>query len=292
MVKVIDINGLTKKYAKTTALDNLTLSVNEGQIIGYLGPNGAGKTTTIKLLLGLIRPTSGQATIVGLDVQKDKVEVHKHLAFVPSEPAYWPNLTGREMLYMLSKLHGNYSKDYQAKLIRLFDFDPDKKIREYSRGNRQKISLIAAFSTKAKLLIMDEPSTGLDPLMEQVFRQLLIEARDNGQTIFLSSHLLEEVESVCDQIAILKAGKLVESGPLSEFKHLAATSIEASFTSKVPSVDHLHGVTKVQVKGHTLTCQITGPVDEILKVLLEYSPTQLYCRPASLEDLFLSVYGS
>ncbi|HEY4964284.1 MAG TPA: ABC transporter ATP-binding protein [Candidatus Saccharimonadales bacterium] len=292
MGTVIKTTNLTKIYDKNEVLSKLNLTLDEGQVLGYLGPNGAGKTTTIKLLLGLIRPSSGNASIFGHDCQTEKLTVHASLAYVPSEPAFWPNLTGRETLYMLSKLRSGYDEEYEKKLIKQLNFDPDKKIRQYSRGNRQKIGLISAFATKAKLLILDEPSTGLDPLMDQVFRQNIVQAKNNGQTIFLSSHLLEEVESLCDQIAILKDGKLVESGSLSQLKHLAAVTVEATFEGKVPDVKKIDGVTNVKIDGHKLTCQINGSGNELIAALVKEKPKQLYVRPASLEDLFLSVYGT
>jgi ABC-2 type transport system ATP-binding protein len=292
MGSVIKTNDLTKVYGKAEVLSKLNLTLEEGQVLGYLGPNGAGKTTTIKLLLGLIRPSSGSATIFNHDCQTEKLEVHSNLAYVPSEPAYWPNLTGKETLYMLSKLRAGYDNKYEKLLIKQLNFNPNKKIRQYSRGNKQKIGLISAFSTRAKLLILDEPSAGLDPLMDQVFRQNIVEAKKNGQTIFLSSHLLEEVESLCDQIAILKDGKLVESGSLAQLKHLAAVTVEATFESKVPDIKKIKGITNVKIDGNKLTCQINGSVNELMTALVKSSPKQLYSRPASLEDLFLSVYGS
>lgn len=291
MDTVLKTKGLTKKYGDFTALDALDLEVKKGEVLGYLGPNGAGKTTTIRLLLGLIKPTAGQAEIFGMDVQDKKIEVHKHTAYVPGEATLWPSLTGEETLYLLGKVHGSVDLAYQRELIKRFQFDPSKKVRTYSKGNRQKINLISAFATHADLLILDEPTSGLDPLMEQAFRESVLEAKANGQTIFLSSHILEEVEALCDRLAILRAGKLVEVGTLAEMRHLSALTVEATFEGKPPKVDHVKGVSGVKVTGHQLLCQVQGPIDPLLSVLSASHPKSLLSREPSLEELFLSLYG-
>src|SRR4051795_4361963 len=209
---VIDCVGLTKRYGTVNALDNLTLSVEEGEVFGFLGPNGAGKTTTIRLLVGLLRPTAGRATVFGLDARADAVAIHRRLASVPGDAALWPSLTGEETLHLFAQLHGYVDETYRAELIERFDFDPRKKVRAYSKGNRQKIVLIAALASRADLLMLDEPTSGLDPLMEQEFRGCVREAKDRAQTIFLSSHILSEVEALCDRIGILREGVLIEEG--------------------------------------------------------------------------------
>ncbi len=282
--------NLTKRYGSVIALDNLSIEVNKGEIFGYLGPNGAGKTTTIRAILGLIKPTSGSVTVFGLDSQSEKVEVHKRLAYVPGEATLWPSLTGAETLHLLGKIHGKIDEAYQAELLKRFQFDPTKKVRAYSKGNRQKINLIAALSTRAELLIMDEPTTGLDPLMEQAFRQSILEAKANGQTLFLSSHILEEVEALCDRIAILRDGKLVEIGTLEQMRHLSAITIEATFGGVPPHVGHLKGVSHVQVIGHQLSAQVHGSIDEFLMTLAQAHPKTLLAHEPSLEELFLSIY--
>jgi len=287
----IHTEGLTKQYGSFFALDGLSLDVKKGEVLGYLGPNGAGKTTTIRLLLGLIKPTAGKAEIFGLDSQASKIEVHRHLAYVPGEAALWPSLTGAETLHLLGQVHGKVDEPYRDELIKRFQFDPNKKVRTYSKGNRQKINLIAALMTRAELLIMDEPTSGLDPIMEQAFRQSVLEAKENNQTIFLSSHILEEVSALCDRIAILRAGKLVELGTLAEMRHLSALTIEATFEDKPPKVDHIKGVSGVKVIGHQLTCQVQGPIDPLLTVLASAHPKLLLSREPSLEELFLSLYG-
>jgi ABC-2 type transport system ATP-binding protein len=287
----IRTQGLTKRYGSFTALAPLDLTVEKGEVLGYLGPNGAGKTTTIRLLLGLIKPSAGSADLLGIDAQKDKVTAHRHLAYIPGESSLWPSLTGAETLHLLGNLHGQIDLNYQAKLIKRFQFDPDKKIRAYSKGNRQKVNIIAALSTRAELLIMDEPTSGLDPIMEQAFRQSILEAKANGQTVFLSSHILEEVEALCDRVAILREGKLIEVGTLTEMRHLSAVSVEATFVGEPPKVTHLAGVSAVKVIGHQLSCQIQGPIAPLLSVLAAHHPKTLLSREPSLEELFLSLYG-
>lgn len=287
----IKTNGLTKRYGSFTALDNLDLEVRKGEVLGYLGPNGAGKTTTIRCMLGLIKPSEGLAQIFGLDSQTDKVAAHQRLAYIPGESTFWPNLTGAETLHLLGSLHGKIDAKYRDELIKRFQFDPNKKVRAYSKGNRQKINIIAAFMTRAELLMMDEPTSGLDPIMEQAFRQCVLEAKTNGQTIFLSSHILEEVEALCDRVAILRAGKLVELGTLAEMRHLSALTVEATFTEKPPKIDGVDGVINVREVGHQLICQVHGPIAPLLKVLAAAKPQTLLSREPSLEELFLSLYG-
>ncbi|HEY5442603.1 MAG TPA: ABC transporter ATP-binding protein [Candidatus Saccharimonadales bacterium] len=285
------IENLTKKYGDFAALSALNLEVKKGEILGYLGPNGAGKTTTLRLLLGLIKPTAGRAEIFGIDAQEHKVEAHKRLAYVPGEATFWPSLTGAETLHLLGRLHGRVDETYQKELIKRFKFEPDKKVRTYSKGNKQKINLIAALATRADLLLMDEPTSGLDPIMEQAFRQSVLEATANGQTVFLSSHILEEVEALCDRVAILRTGELVELGTLAEMRHLSALTVEATFAGKPPKVDHIKGVSAVQVIGQQLTCQVHGPIEPLLKVITAAHPKTLLSREPSLEELFLSLYG-
>ncbi|HLZ14572.1 MAG TPA: ABC transporter ATP-binding protein, partial [Candidatus Saccharimonadales bacterium] len=263
---VLRTHQLTKRYGSLAALDALQLELKRGEVLGYLGPNGAGKTTTIRLLLGLIKPTSGRAELFGMDAQTQKIEIHRRVAYVPGEATLWPSLTGAETLHLLAKVHGQTDVNYRAELMRRFQFDPSKRVRAYSKGNRQKINLIAAFATRAELLILDEPTSGLDPLMEQTFRECVHEAKQNGQTVFLSSHILDEVEALCDRVAILRAGKLVEVGTLADMRHLSSLTVEATFSGNPPKVGGLKGVTHAHINGHQLTCQIQGPIDELLSV--------------------------
>jgi ABC-2 type transport system ATP-binding protein len=218
------------------------------------------------------------------------VEAHKHLAYVPGESTVWPQLTGAETLHLLGKIHGQVDLNYQSDLMKRFQFDPTKKVRTYSKGNRQKINLIAALSTRAELLVMDEPTSGLDPLMEQAFRQSVLEAKANGQTLFLSSHILEEVEALCDRIAILRSGKLVEVGTLEQMRHLSAITFEATFTGDPPKIGHLKGVSNVHITGHQLSAQVHGSIDEFLNTIARAHPKTLLAHEPSLEELFLSIY--
>lgn len=288
---IISTRKLEKRFGNFQALAPLTLDIYKGEVFGYLGPNGSGKTTTIRTLLGLINPSGGTAKIFNLDSQVDKIAVHRRLAYIPGEATYWPSLTGGETLHLLAKLQGTVDNQYQKELIERFQFDPTKKVRTYSKGNRQKISLIAALSTKCELLIMDEPTSGLDPIMEQVFRECISEAKKNHQTVFLSSHILEEVEALCDRVGILRAGKLVELGSIKEMKHLSALSVTATFDHIPPKIDHIKGVSGVQIIGHELSCQIHGPIDELMLTIAKAKPKTLISKEPSLEELFLALYG-
>lgn len=290
MTAIIKTDNLTKRYGSKAALDQLTMTVNKGEVLGYLGPNGAGKTTTIRLLLGLIKPSSGSATIFGDDSTKKAASIHGRIAYVPGETSYWPSLTGAETLRLLTNLHGSTDFDYQAELIKKFQFDPNKKVRTYSKGNRQKIALIAALSTRADLLIFDEPTSGLDPVMAKVFRDEVLVAKKNGQTVFLSSHIMEEVEELCDRVAVLREGKLIEIGTLDELRHLSAVTVEATFASVPPDVTHIKNVSNVEVHGHFLRCNVQGSITELLGIVTKAKPISFLSRKPSLEELFLALY--
>lgn len=284
--------GLTKRFRTVEALSDLDLVVDQGEVLGYLGPNGAGKTTTIRLLLDLARPSSGRAEIFGLDTQRDAVAVHRRVAYVPGEATLWPSLTGAETLHLLGRVHGRVDDAYRDELVRRFALETAKKVRAYSKGNRQKLSLIAAFMTRADLFILDEPTSGLDPLMEQVFRDCVMEAKGRGQTVLLSSHILSEVEAVCDRVAILRAGRLVETGTLAELRHLAALSVEATLSGPVPDLSGVPGVSHVQIDGNRLRCQVLGSVEPLLATLAGAGVEKLLSREPSLEELFLAHYGA
>jgi ABC-2 type transport system ATP-binding protein len=288
---VIRTYGLSKRYGSQFALKDLSLEVQAGEVLGYLGPNGAGKTTTIRLLLGLIAPTSGSATIFGLDVRRAAPEIHRRLAYVPGEVSLWPSLTGAETLALLGRVHGRVDPAYRDELIARFDFDPSKRVRTYSKGNRQKLGLIAALMTRADLMILDEPTSGLDPLMEQTFRACIAEAKRAGQTILLSSHILSEVEALADRVAILRRGELLEIGTLAEMRHLAALSVEATFAGPPPDLRDVPGVSAVQIEGHTLRCQVAGSVEPLLQALSAAGVQELLSARPSLEELFLAHYG-
>ncbi len=290
---VISTKRLTKHYGKTPALLDLDLEVEAGEVFGYLGPNGSGKTTTIRLLLGLIRPTSGEASVLGKDVQRDAVAIHRRLAYVPGDAALWPDLTGAETLHLLGRMHGSVDTAYADELVELFDVDLSKRVRAYSKGNRQKLSLIAGLMTRAELLILDEPTAGLDPLMEQVFRDCIRDVQSAGQTVFLSSHSLAEVEALCGRVGILRAGRLVEVGSLDEMRLHSSLAVEAWFGGRaVPDVRLVPGVWDVEVRDGVLRCQVDGPVAALLEVLANAGATRLVSREPSLEELFLRHYGS
>ena len=242
-VAAIRTEGLTKRYDAVAAVDNLDLEVAEGEVVGFLGPNGAGKTTTIRLLLGLIQPTAGCSSIFGFDCQRQLVEAHRHLAFVAGEANLWPSLTGAETLHLLGRIQGQVDTAYRDELIDRFDLDPNKKVRAYSKGNRQKVLLISTLMVRADLLLLDEPTSGLDPLMEQAFRRCIHEARDRGQTVFLSSHIMSEVEALCDRVGILREGRLIEMGTLAQMRHLTALTVEATFAGAIPDLSSVPGVT-------------------------------------------------
>jgi ABC-2 type transport system ATP-binding protein len=288
----IRAEGLAKRFDSFEALKPLDLEVQVGEVLGYLGPNGAGKTTTIRLLLGLIRPTAGRAEIFGLDCQRRAVEAHRLLTYVPGEANLWPSLTGEETLHLLGRVHGEVDSRYRDVLVERFQLDPSKKVRAYSKGNRQKLLLIAGLMCRPELLVLDEPTAGLDPLMEQAFRQCIAEARDDGHTVFLSSHILSEVEALCDRVAILRAGELIDIGTLAEMRHLSALSVEATFDRAPPDLTRVPGVTAVHVTGNHVRCQVHGSVEPLLKVLAAAGVHELLSREPSLEELFLAHYGS
>ena len=290
-VEAVCTDRLTKRFGHTYALDALDLVIEQGDVFGYLGPNGAGKSTTIALLLGLMRPTSGRARIFGLDVWRDAPDVHRRLAYVPSESELWPALTGAEVLEFLGNVHGSVDCDYRADLIDRFQLDPDKKVRAYSHGNKQKVLLIAALASRADLLLLDEPTTGLDPLMEQVFRACIREAHDRGQTVLLSTHILSEVEAVCDRVAMLRAGRIIESGRLDVLRGLAAVHVQAQLDGPPPDLSHVNGLSNLSVDGSTIECDVVGSMEPLLTALTAAGVQRMTTREPSLEELFVARYG-
>ena len=289
-VPVVCFEETTKRFGEVLALDRLTLEIGRGEIVGLLGPNGAGKTTTLRVLLGLIRATSGRATVFGLDAWSEPVVAHQNLAFIPGEFHVWPQLTGRQILDLLGSVSGGYDRAHRDELIERFDFDPSKRGRTYSKGNRQKIAVIAALMTRAPLLVMDEPSSGLDPLMEAAFQDCLREAKARGQTIFLSSHILSEVEAVCDRVAVLREGVLVEEGTLDELRHLHAHTVEATYEGEPPRLDGVPGVEDVYVRDGVIRLQVRGSTDPLLKALAQTKVPSIQMREPSLEELFHAYY--
>ncbi len=291
-MEVIRAEGLSKRYGATVALDALDLRVQSGEVYGYLGPNGAGKTTTIRLLLGLHRPTAGGASLFGIDAWRDPVAAHRRVAYVAGEPFLWPSLTSAETFEFLARVRGRVDTAYQEELVERFRVDPDKKVRALSKGNRQKVQLVAAFASRAELLILDEPTAGLDPLMEVAFRETVREAKERGQTIFLSSHILSEVEAVCDRVGILRAGRLVDEGTLEQLRHLSAHTVEVTFAGPTPQLPQLPGVAVAAAGESALRLEVSGALRPLLAALGELPVVALTSREPSLEEIFLHHYDT
>jgi ABC-2 type transport system ATP-binding protein len=282
--------GLTKRYGDTLALDGLDLEVSEGEVYGYLGPNGAGKTTTIRLLLGLHRPSGGRAELFGVDAWADPVTAHRRVAYVAGEPFLWPSMTSEETFAFLGRLHGDVDVGYRDELVERFALDTRKKIRALSKGNRQKVQLVSALATRADLLLLDEPTSGLDPLMEMAFRECIKEARGRGQSVFLSSHILSEVEAVCDRVGILRDGRLVDQGTLQELRHLGAQTVEVTFAGEVPELELPADVQAVAAGPRALRFEVTGSVGPLIAALAGHPVETLTSREPSLEEIFLHHY--
>jgi ABC-2 type transport system ATP-binding protein len=289
---VIHTEELCKRYTDTLALDRLDLNVGEGEVYGYLGPNGSGKTTTIRLLLGLHRPSAGSARLFGIDAWRDPVSAHREVAYVAGEPFLWPAMTSRETFEFLARVHGGTDVSYREELVERFQLESDKRVRALSKGNRQKVQLIAAFATRARLLILDEPTSGLDPLMEVTFRETVNEARERGQTVFLSSHILSEVEALCDRVGILREGRLVDEGTLAELRHLGAQTIEVTFAGPAPRLPELTGVSVTSAGANALHCEVSGEVGPLIAALAGHPVIALTSREPSLEEIFLHHYDS
>jgi ABC-2 type transport system ATP-binding protein len=289
-VAAICTSGLTKRYDETVALDGLDLAVEPGEVYGYLGPNGAGKTTTIRLLLGLLRPTGGRAELFGVDAWADPVAAHRRIAYVSAEPNLWPSLTGAETLEFLARVRGGADAAYRDVLVERFQLEVDKKVRALSHGNHQKVQLVAAFASRADLLVLDEPTGGLDPLMEMAFRETVREAKARGQTVFLSSHILSEVEAVCDRVGILRGGRLVDEGTLAELRHLGAQTVEVTFAGPVPALPQIDGVAAAAAGENALSFEVTGSVAPLLSALAGKGVVSLRSREPSLEEIFLHHY--
>ena len=289
----VEIRGLTKNFGAVRALDGLDLTVADGEVHGFLGPNGAGKSTTLRILLGLARADAGVVRLLGGDPWTDAVTLHRRLAYVPGDVTLWPTLTGGETIDLLARMRGGIDERRRAELIERFDLDPTKKARTYSKGNRQKVSLVSAFSSHARLLLLDEPSSGLDPLMENVFQQCVGEARDRGVTVLLSSHILAETEALCDRVTIIRAGRTVESGTLDSMRHLSRTSIKAEMLGDVVDLARIPGVEDVSVEGRTVRAQVdSDSLAEVIRVLGDAGVRSLVSQPPTLEELFLRHYHS
>jgi len=281
-----------KSFGPHRALDGLDLSVARGEVHGFLGPNGAGKSTTIRVLLGLLRVDSGEARLLGGDPWRDAAELHRRLAYVPGDVNLWPNLTGGEVIDLLGRLRGGLDERRRKELLDRFELDPTKKGRGYSKGNRQKVALVAALASDVELLLLDEPTSGLDPLMEAVFRDCVDEFRSEGHTVLLSSHILAEVEHLCDRVSIIRAGRCVETGTLAELRHLTSTSVTADLVTVPEGLERLPGVHDVDIDNHRVHLVVdTTRLDAVLDALQTGGLRSLESQPPTLEDLFLRHYG-
>ncbi|MDQ2749259.1 MAG: ABC transporter ATP-binding protein [Actinomycetota bacterium] len=292
MVDAISVSGLVKTFGKTRALDGLDLTVTKGEVHGFLGPNGSGKSTTIRVLLGLIKATGGTARLLDGDPWTQATELHQRVAYVPGDVTLWPNLTGGEIVDLLGRLRGGLDPGRRARLVEQFELDLTKKARAYSKGNRQKVALVAAFAADAELLILDEPTSGLDPLMETVFQRCVGEARDRGATVLLSSHILSEVEALGDRVSIIRKGRTVDTGTLSELRHLSRIALDATVTNDVPPLAGTPGVHDLSVDGHRVRCHVDeSALTEVMARLAAAGLHNLTCQPPTLEELFLRHYG-
>ncbi|GAA5091744.1 ABC transporter ATP-binding protein [Nocardia iowensis] len=291
MSDIIEVRDLRKTFGHVAALDGLNLTVGEGEIHGFLGPNGAGKSTTIRVLLGILRATAGRVELFGRNPWTDAVALHHELAYVPGDVTLWPSLSGGETIDLLARMRGGINAERRAELIERFDLDPRKKARTYSKGNRQKVALISALASDVRLLLLDEPTSGLDPLMEQVFRECVEEANQRGTTVLLSSHILSEVEALCDRVTIIRAGRTVESGTLADLRHLSRTSITAELLGDPGDLSRIEGVEDIERDGTTLRCQVDSEhLGELIRVLGDTGVRSLTSAPPTLEELFMRHY--
>lgn len=290
-MNVLEMKNVTKKFGKFTALDGVNLEVGRGEVYGFIGPNGAGKSTSIRAILGILQATSGNITVFGKDAWKDAVEIHKKVAYVPGDVNLWPNLTGGEVIDLFVRLQGTKNTKKRDELLEKFNLDPSKKCRTYSKGNRQKVALVAAFASDADLIILDEPTSGLDPLMEKVFNDCVMEMKEAGKTIFLSSHILSEVEKLCDKISIIRNGKIIETGTLDEMRHLTRTNIFVRTAKPISGLENLAGVHDLVVKDNGVTFQLEGKeTANVMSYMSQFEILKLESTEPTLEDLFISHY--
>jgi ABC-2 type transport system ATP-binding protein len=292
MTTAISVSGLVKTFGQTRALDGLDLTVRTGEVHGFLGPNGSGKSTTIRILLGLMRADAGEARLLDGDPWRDAVSLHRRLAYVPGDVSLWPNLSGGEVIDLLGRLRGGLNEQRRKDLLDRFDLDPRKKGRAYSKGNRQKVALVAALASDVELLILDEPTSGLDPLMESVFQDCINEERGRGRTVLLSSHILAEVEALCDRVSIIRLGATVETGTLTELRHLTRTSISAELAGAPNGLTSMPGVHDLKVEGTKVRFDVdTKDLDQALRQLTQVGVRSLTSQPPTLEELFLRHYS-
>lgn len=289
---VLEIKNLEKSYGKVKALRGIDLEVGQGEVYGFIGPNGAGKTTTIRILLGIIKADTGTAEVFGQDAWRDAVQIHKRIAYVPGEVSLWANLTGGEVIDLFVRLRGNNNKNRRQELIERFDLDPSKKCRSYSKGNRQKVALVAAFAAEADLYILDEPTSGLDPLMERVFQECIREVKAEGKSVLLSSHILSEVEKLCDKVSIIREGEIIESGSINAMRHLTGLQVTVQTKKPLENLDQMSGVRDLVQTERGLRFQVdTDAFNDVLAFLQQHEVQHLISTPPTLEDLFMHHYS-
>ncbi len=291
-MNIIHIQDLTKSFGKVQALKGINLEVKKGEVHGFIGPNGAGKSTTIRILLGILRKTAGEIELFGKDPWKDAVELHRRLVYVPGDVTLWPDLSGGEVIDFLGRLHGGVNVSKRNQLIERFQLDTTKKSRTYSKGNRQKVALVAAFSCDAELYLLDEPTSGLDPLMEVIFQECVAEVKRAGKTILLSSHILSEVETLCDRVSIIRQGQIVESGTLENLRHITRTTISVETSKSAVRMENLPGIHDVSREGLKYRFSVdSNAITKVMEVLLPLGIKSLTVEPPSLEELFMRHYG-
>lgn len=290
-MSLLKVTNLTKKFGKFTALNGVNLELNAGEVLGFIGPNGAGKSTTIRVLLGILKATGGEVKLFNKDAWQDAVDIHKRVAYVPGDVNLWPNLTGGEVIDLFIKLNGTANKAKREELIEKFDLDPSKKCRTYSKGNRQKVALVAAFSSDADLFILDEPTSGLDPLMEKVFQECVMEVKRQGKSVLLSSHILSEVEKLCDRVSIIRQGRIIESGTLNELRHLTRTQMLVDTSMPITGLLDMPGIHDIQESEHGMSFQVdTMQMDAVIRHISQFGIIRLESAPPTLEDLFMRHY--
>lgn len=291
IMEIVKIKNVTKKFGKFTALNKINLEINEGEVYGFIGPNGAGKTTTIRILLGILQVTEGEAKVFEIDAWKNAVDIHKKIAYVPGDVNLWDNLTGGEVIDLFMKLQGTTNKQRKNELIKKFDFEPTKKCGTYSKGNRQKVALIAALASDADFYILDEPTSGLDPVMMQVFKECVLELKKQKKTVLLSSHILSEVEELCDKISIIREGKIIETGTMNDLRHLKRTNVKVETKKEVQNFDKMKGIHDLVKKGKYLEFKVdNSELGEIIAHIDQFEITNIVCTPPSLEELFMTHY--
>lgn len=285
--------NVSKQFGEFTALDNINIEVKKGEVYGFIGPNGAGKSTTIRILLGILQATSGEAKLFGMDAWSEAVAIHKRIAYVPGDVNLWPNLTGGEVIDLFTKLQGAPNEKRKAELMDVFDLDPTKKCRTYSKGNRQKVALVAAFASDAELFILDEPTSGLDPLMERKFQEQVLQLKNEGKSVLLSSHILSEVEKLCDRVGIIREGKIIETGTLAELRHLTRMHMSVETKKAIPKLTEMSGIHDLVLDEHKASFQVDSEaIDDVMSYVSQSGIVQIESAPPTLEDLFMRHYES